>query len=211
MRNWASNQIREITSAIQGTRQYSKEGKRYKSKSYGYIKSQISRLQSAVEAVQRFLKQEGDTFKVTTQQLNLAAANKPSVYSEKEVRVFYRTTQSIWNQPNVAPKDRNKAIVDYWNERRAANNLPPLTLYEIVETVLKAKEAALRWQELNPEEPMDEREIEDYANAMMGDTQDGELGSPQSGIGQELVDMTNDIMETLFKMPNPSSFLDDFE
>ena len=49
MEHWARSQIKEIKSAMQGTRQYSKTGKRYRSKSQNYIRAQISRLENAVK------------------------------------------------------------------------------------------------------------------------------------------------------------------
>lgn len=54
------------------------------------------------------------------QQLKWASsANKSalSYINEEEVKAFYHITQDIWNKPEIEPKDRNKAIMDYFGTK----------------------------------------------------------------------------------------------
>ena len=48
-----------------------------------------------------------------------SSANKSalSYINAEEVKAFYRITQDIWNKPEIEPKDRNKAIMDYFGTK----------------------------------------------------------------------------------------------
>lgn len=48
-----------------------------------------------------------------------SSANKSalSYISPEEVKAFYRITQDIWDKPEIEPKDRNKAIMDYFGTK----------------------------------------------------------------------------------------------
>lgn len=205
-REWAREQIKEIKSAMQGTRMYSKEGKRYKSKTAKYIGQQMSRLARAVSEVKPTYVAKNDPFErsfwMTQQQLNMASADKPSVYTQTEAKLLYRVTQKIWQQKGVASGDRNEEILEYYNSIRRKNNLPMITLTELVDYVLKANERFKDMQEVNPDEDMDDEEKRKFEEAAQADNSDAAKGSPQ-GIGQAVVNSIQDALEDLFILPDP--------
>lgn len=196
-KNWVNAQIREIKSAIQGTRQYSKSGKRYKSKSTSYIDKQIERLETAVKAVPQRYTYEGDSFAVTQRELNRASVKAPSIYTKQEVQLFYRATQKIWQVEGVGEHRRNEAILDYYNSIREQNGLTPLRLDEIVDYVLNANQEVQAQLAVNPFDDMDEREQQDYAEAQKNDNADGDAGSPP-GIGEKVIQDIRDALDDLF-------------
>lgn len=199
---WATQQIKEIRSAMQGTRQYSKTGKRYKSKTTNYIKGQISRLEAAVKEVAPNYTVAGDSFEVTQRELNRASVKAPSVYTKTEVKVFYRATQKVWQREGVGEHNRNEAVLNYYNDIRKQNGLTPLRLDEIVDYVLEANKLAQRAQEFNPEADFDEEQEEFYESASKSDNEDSDAGSP-SGIGQAVVNEIIDALDDLLVLPNP--------
>lgn len=203
VRNWASRQVKEIQSAMQGTRQYSKSGKRYKSKSQNYIKGQIDRLSAAVKEVQPRYTVAGDSFEVTQRELNRASVNAPSVYTKTEAKLFYRVTQKIWQQGNVGDHQRNEAILDYYNSIRRENGLSPLRLDEIVDYVLNANKRAQSLQEVNPREGFTEEQEQFYEEAGAVDNADAEAGSPP-GITQIVVSAIQDALQDIFILPDPN-------
>lgn len=192
-REWMRNQIKEINSAIQGTRQYSKSGKRYKSKTQNYIAKQVTRLARAVNDVAPRYTVSGDSFEVTQRELRRASVNLPAAYTKKEVQIFYRATQKIWQQEGVNPNRRNEAILDHYNAIRQQNNLSPLRLDELIDYVLKATEVAQRQQTIDPSDYMTDEETEAFNAAQREDNADADAGSPP-GIGQAIV---NDIQDAL--------------
>ena len=210
VRDWAKTQVREIKSAMQGTRQYSKSGKRYKSKTQGYIKKQVDRLSAAIKEVAPRYTVAGDSFEVTQREMNRASVNAPSVYTKTEVKVFYRATQKIWQQEGVGEHNRNEAILNYYNDIRRANGLSPLRLDEIVDYILEANQRAQRMQTVEPSEYMDEEAQEFYDVATKADNADGDLGSPP-GVTQKIVDDIRDAMENLFVEPTSMLFSSDTE
>lgn len=205
IQNWAKNSIREIKSAMQGTRQYSKSGKRYKSKSENYIKKQISRLTAAVKEVAPRYTVAGDSFEVTQRELNRASVKAPSVYTKTEVQTFYRATQKIWQREGVGEHDRNEAIMDYYNRVRRENDLSPLRLDQIVEYVLDANKKVQAMQKAVPDVPMDAEAEEFYQETMNADTADGENGSPR-GVTESVVSGIRDALDNLFVLPTPILF-----
>ena len=203
IRNWAQAQVREIKSAMQGTRQYSKSGKRYKSKSQNYIKGQIDRLTAAVKEVAPRYTVAGDSFEVTQRELNRASVKAPSVYTKTEAQLFYRVTQKIWQREGVGEHDRNEAILNYYNSIRRENGLSPMRLDEIVDYVLNANQHAKQLQFVSPSEPMDLEAEEFYNEAGAIDNADMEAGSPP-GISQMVVNAIQDALEDLFVLPEPT-------
>lgn len=204
IRNWAIRQKHEIKSAIQGTRQYSKEGKRYKSKSKSYIQAQIERLNQAVSEVAPRYTATGDTFEVTQRELNRASIKQPSVYTQTEAKLFYRATQKIWQKEGVGEHDRNEAILEHFNSERKAKGLKSLSLEEVVEYVLKSNRKFEQWQNLNPSEEMSPEQQEFYEKAAAADNADGDAGSPP-GITQVIVSAIQDALSGLLILPNPTA------
>lgn len=202
--NWAKQHISEIRSAMQGTRQYSKTGKRYKSKSQNYIKGQISRLEAAVKEVAPRYTVAGDSFEVTQRELNRASVKAPSIYTKTEAQLFYRVTQKIWQREGIGEHDRNQAILDYYNSIRKQNGLSPLRLDEIVDYVLNANKRLAQMQEINPQYDLTEEQQEFYDEAGAIDNADSEAGSP-AGIGQIVVQGIQDALEDLFVVPDPNT------
>lgn len=202
VRNWASRQVSEIKSAMQGTRQYSKSGKRYKSKSKNYIKGQISRLEAAVKEVAPRYTVSGDSFEVTQRELNRASVGAASSYTKKEAKIFYRATQKIWQQKGIGDHDRNQAILDHFNSIRKENGLSPLRLDEIVDYVLDANRRIQQMQDLEPQELTDEQK-ELYSEAQQGDSEDYDKNSPTSAT---VMSSIIEAMQDLYVLPDPSAY-----
>lgn len=185
---------------------YSKEGKRYKTKTEKYIGQQMSRLARAVKEVKPTYVAKNDPFErsfwMTQQQLNMASADKPSVYSQTEAKLLYRVTQKIWQKKGIKNQDRNEEILEYFNSVRRANNLPMITLTDLVDYILKANERFKDTQEVNPEEDMDDEETKKFNEAQKADNSDSPVGSPP-GIGQAVVNAIQDALEDLFILPDP--------
>lgn len=205
IRNWAEQQLKEITSAMQGTRQYSKSGKRYKSKTESYIKGQISRLEAVISATPLY-KAIGDSFAITQSELNRASVGLPSAYTKTEASLFYRATQKIWQKKGIGEHSRNEAIMDYFNSIRDKNELTPLSLSEIVDYVLDANKRMGAMQDLEPQEKLTEEQEKLYNEAQQADNDDSDKGSPSSAIGQAVVTAIQDALENLFTLPDPTDF-----
>lgn len=202
IKNWAKNTIREIKSAMQGTRQYSKSGKRYKSKSANYIKKQISRLDAAVKEVAPRYTVAGDSFEVTQRELNRASVKAPSIYTKSEVQTFYHATQKIWQKEGVGEHNRNEAILDYFNSKRKQNGLSPMRLDQIVDYVLNAnKQVQLRVSKIESYGEYDMEAIEFYSQSMI-DGGDGDYDS-NSASTAEAIQGIRDAFNDLFVLPNP--------
>lgn len=216
-RSWIKSQIKEIKSASQGTRSINpKTGKRYKTKTEDYIASQGVRLAKAIAKIPQLYTAKRDTFKVTQQQLNLASVSAPSVYTKNEVKIFYRTTQEMWeeaerewvkkNPDGNVEKDfnRNEAILDAYNREREANGLSPLQLDEIVQAVLDKNEKATKIAAVDDAD-FDDSDPESVAfrEAQQQDNEDGDAGSPP-GVGQKLVNEIRDSLKKLFTTPDPT-------
>ena len=205
-RQWAREQIREIRSAMQGTRMYSTNGKRYKTKTLKYIGQQMTRLAHAISGVKATYVAKNDPFErsfwMTQQQLNMASADKPSVYSQTEAKLLYRVTQKIWQKEGVSIQDRNQEILEYYNSIRRQNNLSMITFDDLVQYIIKANERFKDIQEVNPEEDMDDEEAKKFKEAAKADNSDAPKGSPQ-GIGQAVVNSIEDALEDLFVLPDP--------
>lgn len=215
MRKWAQAQKKEITSAIQGTRQYSKDGKRYKSKSAKYIEQQISRLQAATEQVVPRLtvnptKRDERINAFTQNQMNMASlsennpAKEPSIYSKEEVAIFYKVTQEIWQRPGVDLEQRNEAILQYFNEERMMRGYKPITLKDLMKAVVRENEEQIRMQQI-----VDSRKSgnDDY-DRMTRESQEqqntsGRKGSPTSGIAHAIIDAVTDALSEWLRLPNP--------
>jgi hypothetical protein len=191
---------------MQGTRMFSKEGKRYKTKTEKYIGQQMSRLARAVSGVKPTYVAKNDPFErsfwMTQQQLNMASADKPSVYSQTEAKLLYRVTQKIWQKEGVSIQDRNQEILEYYNSIRRQNNLSMITFDDLVQYIIKANERFKDIQEVNPEEDMDDEEAKKFEEAAKADNSDAPKGSPQ-GIGQAVVNSIEDALEDLFVLPDP--------
>lgn len=205
-RQWAREQIREIRSAMQGTRMYSTNGKRYKTKTLKYIGQQMARLTHAISGVKATYTAKNDPFErsfwMTQQQLNMASADKPSVYTQTEAKLLYRVTQKIWQKEGVSIQDRNQEILEYYNSIRRQNNLSMITFDDLVQYIIKANERFKDIQEINPEEDMDDAEKEKFNQAQKSDNSDAPVGSPP-GIGQSVVNAIEDALEDLFILPDP--------
>ena len=78
----------------------------------------------------------------TQTQLNAASVGAASTYTQEQVRIFYRATQSAWQRPGVSLKDRNQAILEYYGYE----NLSELVSDVLVMNV-SAEEAARKYRE----------------------------------------------------------------
>lgn len=206
VKNWAVQMKKEIKSAIQGTRQYAKDGHRYKSKSESYIRRQIERLNEAVSRVVPRYESPRDTFASTTLQINLASSQRTegaSIYTKSEVQLFYRVTEDIWDRPGVTVSQRNELILEYYNNKRAEVGMPPMSLSEIMSMILASNKAALEAEELNPRVPLTEEQLELYNTAVLADDSDDELGSPTMA---SVVQVMRGYINVLLNQPDATSF-----
>lgn len=191
------DRIKEINSAIQGTRQYSKTGKRYRSKSAKYISKQLKRLQSAIAETPALLRSNERAYRTTERQINMASAKRPSVYTKEQAQLFYRTTQEIWQREGVTEHERNKAIMDHVNAERLANGLAPATLSEIFDYVIKQKGDIIKGLNVKPQDDMTDEEREAYDKLAGADNADSDAGSPP-GIGAYIISEIRDAFEGIF-------------
>ena len=216
-RNWASAQKREITSAIQGTRSYSKEGKRYKTKTAKYIEQQISRLTTATEATMPKLSTQPTERQqrinaLTQRQMNLGSLKpkkgeepKPSIYNRTEVSVFYAVTRNIWEKPGIKLEDRNAAILQYFNEERVMRGLNTITLKDIMDKVIERNDEYLQAAKAASSRKTGNGEYDGMVEQTMEQQNEREKeGSPIAYIGFMLMqDITNQIYASL-NVPNPA-------
>ena len=195
--DWAKTQIKEIKSAMQGTRQYSSTGRRYKTKNEDYIQKQMKRLENSISRVPARMQYKGDSFTVTQAELNKASVGQPSIYSKTETQVFYRATQKIWQKEAIGEHERNKAIVDYFNTKRAEQGMSPLSFTEIVDYVLeKYKDYSSLIEKANRQ--MTQEQAEEYAKL---DNEDDRTTSPTA---QAVINAIRDAFEDLITLPDPT-------
>lgn len=216
IKEWASAQKREIKSAMQGTRMYSSEGKRYKTKTKKYIEQQISRLNAATEAVMPRLSTE-PTYReqrinaFTQRQMNLASLSKKSseasIYNKVEVSVFYAATRKIWEKPGVNIEDRNAAILQYFNEERMVKGLKPITLKDIMDEIVKRNEVFIGIAKAESSMRTGNTEYDDMVRETVSQQNEREKeGSPTSNIPRMILfDLVDQIYEAL-NVPNPMDF-----
>ncbi len=206
VREWAKAQKKEIQSAIQGTRQYAKDGHRYKSKNESYIRKQLDRLNAAVKKVVPNYAPPRDTFKSTQQQINLASSRQTeqsSIYTREEVKIFYRIHQKLWDKSGVDVHERNEAILDALNDQRREKGLPPISLAEAMEATIKANKQALEMQKLNPGAKLDEFSRRAYEEAQKYDDEDGAKTSP---ISAAVVTMIKGAFDALLNQVDITAF-----
>lgn len=209
VRDWAKAQKKEIQSAMQGTRQYAKDGHRYKSKNESYIRKQLDRLNAAVKKVVPNYTPPRDTFKSTQQQINLASSKQTessSIYTREEVKLFYRIHEKLWNKPGVDEHSRNKAILDALNDKRKEQGLPPISLAEAMEATLRANKRALDLQSLDPSRKLDEFSKSAYEEAQKYDDEDGPKGSPTNS---SVIKLIKGAFDALLKQVDVTTIFED--
>lgn len=206
MEHWARSQIKEIKSAIQGTRQYSKSGKRYRSKSQNYIRAQISRLENAVKQVEPRFTISGSSIAVVQRELNKASVGASSVYTKEETKIFYHATQKAWHREGVGEHDRNEAILTYYNDIRIENGLSPLSFNQIVDYILQANKEFADLSKTPWDEMTDEQQ--EYYEEYSPDVEDDDT-SPVSSLAAQGIRNALDIMFSVNE--NLSDILGDFE
>lgn len=207
IRSWAKQQKKEISSAMQGTRKFSKTGKRYKSKTDTYISNQIDRLNEAVNVVPATYTVRGNTNRIAEQQINMASSRtteKGSIYTKKQVKIFYKATKDAWYQEGISVAERNQAILDYYNSKRVDANgkkLRPLTLGELFDKVMEANELAIRVQEVDPRNKLTGQDAEDADTALRTDNEDFEKSYGEN-IDAAVVKDINDALDNMLQQPN---------
>lgn len=196
VREWAKAQKKEILSAMQGTRQYAKDGHRYKKKE-SYIRKQLDRLTAAVKKVVPNYAPPRDTFRSTQQQMNLASSRQTeqsSIYTREEVKIFYRVHEKLWNKKGVDEHERNQAILDALNDKRAEQGLPPISLSEAMDATIKANKLALSIQKLDPTAKMNQFEKDAYEEAQKYDDEDSAKTSPTAASVVKLIKGALDVL-----------------
>ncbi len=202
VRSWAKETKRKMAGAIQRTKTVNKQGKRQAWKTEAYREKAGQELEQLVKDVPSLYNPAGTSDYVTTQQLNLASSKRTeaaSIYSFEEKSIFYRVTQKIWQQKGISDKERNEAIIEYFNRERG--NKPPLSLSEIVDKVLEQNKKIKEAQKLNPLEKLTQEQRELYQKYGAIDNADSESKSP-SGIGQVVVDAIFDALDEILDLPD---------
>ena len=197
IRNWAVKQRQKIQGAMQRTKTVNKEGKRQAWKTDAYRKKAGNELIELIKDVPALYNPSGTSDFITQQQLNLASSKKTegaSVYSFEEKTIFYAVTREIWQREGVTDKQRNQAIVDYFNKN---NKGRPRTLKEIVDEVLKANKEIKKAQELDPSKKMTQEQQELYDKYGSVDNGDGKINSPTQGVVDAIIDKLSD----MFNLP----------
>ena len=205
MRDWAASQIKAIERAENKSRLINKvNGKTFRH-TVEQAKQGLEQLKREIHRVPALIRARGNNEKVVTQQLSLASAKRASSYTYGESKVFWRVTEKIWRGE---PKgNRMQSIIDYVNNIRKENKLAPLTLEEIVSSILKRNEKELSMYEKMVAQ-MDEEDAENssedvgYQELSGADNSDGEKPSPPPG-SNAAVNAVRDALEDLFAMPNP--------
>jgi len=205
VRNWSRDQIANIEDSMKATMRV-KGWQKNKAESDKQVGAAMRMLARDIFSVAPKFTTEGDTFEITQQQLNLASAKRPSMYTKKETQVFYRATQKIWQKTGITESDenRNEAIMEYFNKTRRANGLRDVSLDEIVEYILKSNKAGLLAQDLDPRKVMSPGEEDALENAQKSDDEDTKEGSPP-GIGQAIINEIRDAFAGLFTLPDPTA------
>lgn len=97
-----------------------------------------------------------------------------SIYTQAQVKTFYKVTQRVWMNNDGAPTDTmmiNKRIMEYFNTNSLATAM---------ERALSSKEAkkALAVEAAQTQETLTEEQRELYEEALAGDTEDQRETSP---------------------------------
>lgn len=141
----------------------------------------------------------------TTEQMNLASSRKTegaSIYTQDEVKVFYRAFQNVWQGENVELEDRNTAILDYVNEQREDYGLEPISLGDLMGKTVEANRLALMGQELDTRYIDDEVAFEAYDRIANSDHDDNSKTSPTDA------SVMNQIQEALSQLIFEPNYLD---
>lgn len=197
IRNWAVKQRQKIQGAMQRTKTVNKEGKCQAWKTDAYRKKAGNELIELIKDVPALYNPSGTSDFITQQQLNLASSKKTeaaSIYSFEEKTTFYAVTRDIWQREGITDKERNQAIVDYFNKNNTGR---PRSLKEIVDEVLKKNKEIKESQKLDPSKKMTKEQREMYEKYAGVDTGDGEKKSPTQGIVDAIIDSLRD----LFNLP----------
>lgn len=106
--------IKELTKAVEETRTYSSEtGKRVRTASD--VAANINRLEKLNKDFSYLTTSQTRSNKAVEVEINRASVGVESMYTETQVKVFYRATQKAWQNRPIA--ERNKAILDYYGEK----------------------------------------------------------------------------------------------
>ena len=214
LREAAKQEKRSLQGAIQGTRSYSKSGKRYK-KSAAYKEKALNKLESLLsETRERFApakKKAGNSFQTVQQEMRRAKVGLPSVYTKTEVDLFYRVTQKYWQREGVSRNKRNEAIMDAINAGRKENGLSPLTFEQVVEFVLEKNKTISNTLDRASEierKGFDEEQDDFYdINKVQGaDNADGAFESPP-GVAEKVVQGIKDALSELFVIPDFNEYI----
>lgn len=103
-----------------------------------------------------------------------AGEPNPSIYTQAQVKTFYKVTQRVWMNDDGAPTDTmmiNKRIMEYFNTNSLATAM---------ERALSSKEAkkALAVEAAQTQETLTKEQMELYEEALAGDTEDQRETSP---------------------------------
>ena len=103
-----------------------------------------------------------------------AGEPNPSIYTQSQVKTFYKLTQRVWMNDDGTPTDTmmiNKRIMAYFNTKSLATAM---------ERALSSKEAkmALAVEAAQTQETLTEEQRELYEEALAGDTEDQRETSP---------------------------------
>lgn len=148
-RSKLKGRIEELTKAVESTRMYSTEtGKRVRTQSdVARNIEQLSRINSDFSYLTKSQTRSNKSVEI---EINRASVGESSMYTNTQVKVFYRATQKAWQNSPIA--DRNKAILDYYGEKSLKKVFEDVVNNEQNSNVQKAIEILQNGSEYSDEE-----------------------------------------------------------
>lgn len=148
-RSKLKGRIEELTKAVESTRMYSTEtGKRVRTQSD--VAANIEQLSRINSNFSYLTKSQTRSNKSVEIEINRASVGESSMYTNTQVKVFYRATQKAWQNSPIA--DRNKAILDYYGEKSLKKVFEDVVNNEQNSNVQKAIEILQNGSEATDEE-----------------------------------------------------------
>lgn len=169
-RQLLETRINNLQHAIEQTYTYSPEtGKRIHTKLE--VERGLNYLKSVNEASTSYVKSNKVQNKAT--EIEIKRAGKGGMYTKRQIQLFYKETMAAWNREDVAPEQRNQAILDYYGEKNLAVLLDKIINESSVKDLEKAREILQ-----NPDDYTDDEKR--WAYEVIKDNDDEYIVSPNS-------------------------------
>ena len=165
VRQGIAQRIERIKEAAEGTYINNASGRRIAGRTEADRRESLQHLASELSST-RYASNRGRRNLASTQmQINLASTGQASsMYSEAEVKIFYRATQRAWQREGVSTRDRNEAILEYYGYEslsQAISDVLALNWKAVESSKVKVQEIMTKEQQEMAEE-MDIKEAATY-------------------------------------------------